>query len=278
MLRVREVCFSYGPDAGRRRVLDGVTMDVSEGVTAVIGPNGSGKSTLLRLMLGLLRPASGEVAWETSKGIVPAHRLGAAGLARRCAYIPQRAEVSSAFTVREVAALGRFALSASDEAVFRALDRMDVLDRRDDPYAHLSAGQQQRVVAARALAQLDPGNARAGPGALGGKVLLADEPFSALDPAHAELMAGALRETARAGAGVVVVLHDLTTADRVLLLDPSGNVAAHGGVGEAMTPEILRRVFGVGFERLEGSGGVVFARAASRPTPAALPAAGNASA
>ncbi|MFM9957068.1 MAG: ABC transporter ATP-binding protein [Phycisphaerales bacterium] len=276
MLRVREVSFSYpGHSATPRRVLEGVSLEVSSGVTAVIGPNGSGKSTLLRLMLGVLRPSFGEVLWgdsPTSRGAgagagVAAHRLGAAGLARRCAYIPQRGDVSAAFTVREVVGLGRFALTPSDEAVFRALDRMDVLDRRDEPFAHLSAGQQQRVVAARALAQLDPGKGKPGPGSLGGKVLLADEPFSALDPAHVEVMVSALRESASLGAGVVVVLHDLTTAarmaDRVLVLDSSGKVAALGTPDEAMSSETLKRVFGVGFERLQGSGGVVIARGGS---------------
>lgn len=155
-LRLDQVSFSYpAHPRGVRRVLHRVSLEVGTqpaGITAVVGPNGAGKSTLLRLMLGLIRPGSGSVRW----GATDAYRLTPLERARRAAYIAQQPYISAGFSVREVVALGRFAVGPNDDAAFRAMDRLDVLDRRDDPFWTLSAGQQQRVSIARAIAQLDP--------------------------------------------------------------------------------------------------------------------------
>lgn len=260
-LCVDQVSFAYpAPIGPPRRVLDSVSLDLTSqppGITAVIGPNGAGKSTLLRLMLGVLRPASGRVTLSGTD----AHRVPPADRARSLAYIAQEPMVSAALSVREVVALGRFAIAPDDNAVFRAMDRLDILDRRDDPFATLSAGQRQRASIARALAQLDPA-ARASPPP-GTRVLLADEPLSALDPSHALTACAALREAAASGIHVIVVLHDLTAAariaDRVLMLDAAGKVAACGPASDVLTPERLKAVFAVGFEVLEGTGGRVVA-------------------
>jgi len=265
-LRLDQVCFTYpAPPRGVRRVLDRVSLEVgadSSGITAVVGPNGAGKSTLLRLMLGLIRPASGSVRWDDTD----CHRLSPLRRAQRGAYIAQQPYISAGFSVREVVALGRFAVGHNDDAAFRAMDRLDVLDRRDDPFWTLSAGQQQRVSIARAIAQLDP----LGRPATDGRVLLADEPFSALDPSHAATVGRVFRESARSGISVVVVLHDLTAAarlaDRVVMLDAAGTVAADGPPSEVLSPDRLRRVFGVDFESLTGAGGPVVVRAESAQT------------
>jgi iron complex transport system ATP-binding protein len=169
--------------------------------------------------------------------------------------VPQRTSLAFAFTVRQYVGLGRFAAGAArgDDAVMRAMERADIADRADDAFAVLSAGQQQRATVARALAQLDQ------PGEAPGRVLLADEPVSAMDPRHALHTMGILRELAAQGLCIAVVLHDLTLAarfcHRAAVLDEHGRLAAAGSIDQALGPEVLSPVFGVDFVRLAGPDG-----------------------
>jgi iron complex transport system ATP-binding protein len=247
-LAAEHISFSY---TRARPVLEDVSVTLPAGsVTAIAGPNGAGKSTLLRILLGILRPTTGRVRLDESAIASIPHRLRA----RRLAYVPQRTSLAFAFTVREYVALGRFAAGAAEspDAIRRAMEWADIADRAADPFPLLSAGQQQRATLARALAQLDTPADRP-------KVLLADEPASAMDPRHALHTMAILRELAARGHAVAVVLHDLTLAarfcDRAILLNEQGRVAAAGTVGEALFPEILSGVFGVPFERLVTSEG-----------------------
>jgi iron complex transport system ATP-binding protein len=250
-LRAEGVEFGYVPG---RAVLRGVSCALDGGrVTAIVGPNAAGKSTLLRLLLGTLRAWSGRVTLDGRD--VPG--LPYRERARRIAYIAQRSSVAFAFTVREVVRMGRFAAGtgwrADERAAGAALRRVGLLDRADEPFGVLSAGQQQRAMLARALAQLDTRRPAAAPG----RMLLADEPAAAMDPRHAIETLGLFRELASGGVGVGVVLHDLTLAarfaDRAVVLDGSGRVAADGPVGAALDPAVLEGVFGVRFDRLQGS-------------------------
>lgn len=218
-------------------------------VTAVLGPNGAGKTTLVRTLLGLERPTSGHVTLDDK----PIEQWPRRDLARRVAHIPQRASVAFAFSVREVVALGRYqADKAADAAqIDAALHAADIADRAAASLAILSEGQRQRVLLARALAQLSlAGNAPiAGPPCY----ILADEPASAMDLRHTFATLGLFRALAARGVGVVVVLHDLPLvmqyADEVVLLDRAGRLAASGSVEEVMRPDLLERIFEVPFTR-----------------------------
>jgi iron complex transport system ATP-binding protein len=235
-------------------------------VTAVLGPNGAGKSTLLRLLLGLLRPTSGSVS-KDGRGLTAFSRHERAST---MAYVPQASQVAFAFSVSEVVALGRYAAGHGEDqaAVAASLSRMDIGERAHDLFGELSAGQQQRVTVARALAQLGTGTTapaspparraskeRAGAAEVGGtRVLLADEPVSAMDPSHALRTMDLFEELARGGACVVVVLHDLSLvlryAQRVLVLGADGRVAGAGEMQGTLTPQLLRGVYGVDFRAI----------------------------
>lgn len=246
-IRCENVSFAYSLG---RRVLHDVSFELPEGITAIVGPNGAGKSTLLRLMLGVLRPSSGRVTLgERDAAAIPAARRAA-----RVAYISQRTDLAAAFTVREVVSLGRFAVGADADAVARAMGQAHVLDLSDRPFTSLSAGQQQRVSLARALAQLD-GDRRAG------RVLLADEPFSAMDPAHALACGGVLKGLPAANIRSAIVMHDLTFAarncDHALILTNHGRVSAFGPTSDTLTPPILSAVFGMEFDRFSSAAGPV---------------------
>jgi iron complex transport system ATP-binding protein len=239
MLVAESILFAYRRE---RPVLDAVACRPEPGrVTALIGPNGAGKSTLLRLLAGLLTPDAGRIELDGRPVGVwpPAQR------ARRLAYIAQRPGVAFGFTVLDVV---RFGLLSSGRTpgdhAERALEELALIDRAGEPFAHLSAGQQQRASVARALAQL-----RASPE---GAVLLADEPVAAMDPRHAVASLVAIRALTRERrvAGLVA-LHDLSLAarfaDDALLLDPGGRVAGEGPAESVITPGLLEAVFGIAF-------------------------------
>lgn len=253
MLKCENVGFGYG--AAGTEVLREVTLQLQAGrVTVILGCNGSGKSTLLKLMLGLLTPWSGRV--EMGGRVVG--EIGARERAVRLAYVPQSVAVSEPLSARRVVGLARFAQGMAgardEEAIESAMRRAECAELAERSFATLSAGQQQRVTLARALAQLGTSTQYAA------TAILADEPISAMDPRHALHAMGVLREEARQGRAVAVVLHDLTLAahfaDVAVLLSPEGRVLGAGNVDEVMTPELLERAFGVGFRVIREGGRV----------------------
>jgi iron complex transport system ATP-binding protein len=248
MLVSTSASFSYRPG---KPVLQEVSVALEPGaVTALIGPNGAGKSTLLRLLVGVLRPTSGSVTLDGADLAAMGHKERA----RRIAYIPQKTSIAFAYSVRQYVSLGRYSASMGDDAqsVSRALERMSLQPRAEDPLPELSAGQQQRAAFARALAQLDQA-----PAPQGTRALLADEPVAAMDPLHCQHAMQVLRDQADLGIAVGVVLHDMSLAlrwcNRALLLSADGRVAAQGPTREVLAPGVLDRVFGVRFVRLEDS-------------------------
>lgn len=253
-LHARDVAFAYEPS---RPVLAGVSAEFPPGrVTAVIGPNGAGKSTLLRLLAGVAAPSRGVVSLG-ERDIVAS--ISREERARRIALIPQHSEVAFPFAVREVVRMGLYAAQRSDglAIVESALRQVGLSDRADDPFGTLSAGQRQRVTFARALAQLDLTGGAPGEG----KALLADEPVSAMDPAHALHAMEMLKGLAGRGLCVVTVLHDLSLvlrfASQVAVLGATGVLVAQGSTDATLTPQVLSTVFGVRFEPLLSGGRVV---------------------
>ncbi|MFT5423366.1 MAG: iron complex transport system ATP-binding protein [Phycisphaerales bacterium] len=225
-------------------------------LTAVVGPNGAGKTTLLRVLAGLLNPGQG----EATLGGQPVRSIGARARAARMAFVPQRPEIGFGYTVEQVVGFGRFAAgrgggektgSPADPSVAEALKAVGLTDRARESFLELSVGQQQRAVLARALAQLAPDMTE--------KILLADEPVSAMDPRHAQRALDLIRQRTRSGLAAVVVLHDLTLArryaDRGLVLDEHGEVAASGTASETLNPEVLGEVFGMPFVEVMVEGG-----------------------
>jgi len=166
------------------------------------------------------------------------------------AYIPQKTSPAFGFTVRECVRMGRLSwggVGADEAVVTGALEKVGLLNRAEEVFDTLSAGQQQKAVLARALAQLSGVEAA---------VVLADEPASALDPAHTLEAMTILRERAAAGGAVVLVVHDLGAAARYcdeVVVMAKGRVAAVGSAGDVLTPAVLDPVFGVRFVREPGA-------------------------
>lgn len=213
-------------------------------LTVVLGANGAGKSTLLHLLAGLHAPTSGQV-------LLDGHDLAGRSphwLARRRAMLSQRVQLSFELSVAEVVELGRYPHAAGrpgphDQAVVQAtLAKLGLTALAGRGYHTLSGGEAQKVQLARVLAQVWD----APP--VGSRVLLLDEPVTALDPPHQHELLHQARLLARQGAVVVAVLHDLnlalTYADQLLLLG-GGQLRYALAHPNQLTEEMLREVYGL---------------------------------
>ena len=194
LLQARGLCF----DAGGKRLVDRIDADIRpHRRTVIMGANGTGKSLLLRLLHGLIQPTAGEVLWQGR----PLDREGRGGQAM----VFQRPVMLR----RSVLANLRFALAvrgvggserATREA--EAIERARLRDFASRPARVLSAGEQQRLAVARALACAP-------------RVLLLDEPTASLDPASTYAIEQQIREAHGSGVTIVLVTHDAGQARRL---------------------------------------------------------------
>ncbi len=227
-------------ERGDRFVVDGVDLSFAAGrLTAVIGPNGAGKSTLLECAAGLLTPARGRVLL----GDIDLATLGRRDLARRRAYLPQRAGVEWPISVERVVALGLTPslpafgdLPASMQpAIDRALAECDLLALRDRRATSLSGGELARVMLARAVVA-DP------------ELLIVDEPTAGLDPRHAVDALRRLRARADVGRTVVMSIHELDLALRFaddVAAVRDGRLLWAGPAAAVMTEDNLARLYDI---------------------------------
>ncbi|MBT0782120.1 heme ABC transporter ATP-binding protein [Paracoccus versutus] len=224
---------------GRKQILHGVSVEARAGeITAIVGPNGSGKTTLMRSLTGELA-CRGAV---TLNG----HDIAALSpeeLARRRAVLPQAAALSFPFTVAEVVRIGVEARGErADALVPAALAAVDLPGFSGRLYQELSGGEQQRVQLARVLAQVWQPLDADGP-----RWLMLDEPVSSLDIAHQLTVMRLAADYARAGGGVVAVMHDLNLTAlfaQKLVLMSGGRVLCQGRPDEVLTDEALSSAYG----------------------------------
>jgi iron complex transport system ATP-binding protein len=236
---------------GSAHILRDITLAASCGeVLGLIGPNGAGKSSLLSILSGERTPSAGRVTFA-------GRPLGAwppAALARQRAVMPQASSLAFDFTVREIVGLARLphgglSDSAKDRGIVEhtlALLEIDHLAERR--WSQISGGERQRVLAARAMAQVWEVARKARP-----RFLLLDEPTSNLDLRHQQAVLVAMRSFIGPFAGAVVVLHDVNLAalycDRVAVM-ADGRVLACGTAAETLGEELLREVYRIGVRRV----------------------------
>lgn len=224
------------PDGPGRPILDAAAIEVRAGeVHALVGPNGAGKSTLFGVLAGDVTPATGTVVLDGTD----LRRHPPRELARRRAVLLQQNAVSFPFSVAEVVRMGRApwartADEADDDArVSEAMRATEIEGLADRTVTSLSGGERARVALARVLAQAT-------------SILLLDEPTAALDLKHQEDVLRVVRDRARAGDAVAIVLHDLNAAlanaDRLTLLD-GGRVVASGAPEDVLTAERIAAVY-----------------------------------
>jgi tungstate transport system ATP-binding protein len=177
-------------------ILDRIALQIDAGApTVLIGPNGAGKTSLLRAAMGLLPPTRGRVTWGGVEDAPPRHR---AFVFQRPAMLRRTAVGNLRYALR-AARIPRDRHCARIEELL-ALVGLDGLGRR--PARRLSAGEQQRLALARALAR-DPA------------ILFLDEPTASLDPAATKEIEDIIGAVAARGIKVVMATHDLAEARRV---------------------------------------------------------------
>ena len=235
MLRATDISLSLGGAT----VLDDVSVHVERGeLVGLLGPNGAGKSSLLKVMAGVNQEGSGDVAVSEE----PLVQLSDADRAKTIAYLSQDHLMHWPLSVERVVSLGRIphepeSVEHRQTVVHRAMEATECDAFGDRSIGELSGGERARVLVARALA-------------VEGDYLLADEPIAGLDPFHQLQFMALFEAQARAGTGVLLVLHDLSLAarfcDRIVLLN-SGQVVAEGPPDEVLIPEVLAEGFDTEF-------------------------------
>lgn len=219
----------------KKPVLQDISLQVPEGkLIGIIGPNGAGKSTLIKTILGLVPRASGDISIYGKDYKDQRTRIG---------YVPQRGSVDWDFPTSplDVVLMGRYGRigllkrpkKADVEMAKAALAKVGMLDYAKRQISQLSGGQQQRVFLARALCQ----NA---------DIYFMDEPFAGVDAATERAIMTLLAELKEKGKTVLVVHHDLQTAedyfDWILLLHL--RKIAFGPAENVFTIENLQKTYG----------------------------------
>lgn len=232
--------------ASASAALQRVTLEIGAGEhVAVIGPSGAGKTTLLHLMACALRPSGGAVLLEThNPWTLPARKLqrlrAALFLAPQVPPLPPRQRVVTAVLAGRLPhqglwqSLRSLVYPTGIAQADAALARFDLSDKLFARVDRLSGGERQRVGLARALLSQ-------------ARLLLVDEPLSALDPARAGQAVATLTEAAReSGATLVATLHDVPVAlqhfPRIVGLR-AGEVVFDLPASR-VTPELLQDLYG----------------------------------
>ena len=222
-LRFEQVAFSYGSIP----VLENVDFHIHEGeFIALVGPNGSGKTTILKLVLGLEQPTQGHITLFSGTPRSERNQIG---------YVPQHADYDPTFpiSVQEVVNMGRLhPLSRKHtemdrQAVWQAMEQVEIADLAKRSYSALSGGQRKRVLVARALAT-NP------------RLLMLDEPTANMD-AESEVRLFKTLGKLKTHTTILIVTHDTgfvsSLTDRVLCVgDRSPSGKAHTVVRHSVEP------------------------------------------
>ncbi len=218
LIRVEHLCKSFG----KLEVLRDITESIHEGeVVSIIGPSGSGKSTFLRCLNLLEEPTSGRVVFEgvdiSDKNVnVDKHRQKI-GMVFQLFNVFPHLTVLNNITLTPILEK-KIPKAEAERQACDLLERVGLLDKRDEYPTRLSGGQKQRLAIVRALA-MEP------------DVMLFDEPTSALDPEMVKEVLDVIKSLVESGMTVVIVTHEMGFAkeisDRVLFMD-DGIIAEQG--------------------------------------------------
>ncbi|MEU2205180.1 sugar ABC transporter ATP-binding protein [Microbacterium oleivorans] len=255
VLEARNIVKTYGGT----RALKGVNFEIRRGtVTTLFGENGAGKSTLMKILSGVEQPTSGEIVLDGEPVVFTstneARDRGISIIHQELSLAPNLSIRDNIFMGREIA--GAFGVDFAEESrQARAL--LDELQLPIDPgtlVADLRVGQQQIIEIARALSA----NSR---------ILIMDEPTSALAAAEVEVLFGVIQDLLARGVAIVYISHHLeealeVTDHAVVLRD--GNMTAKGERTQIDLEWIVRNMVGENFDLGSPPTGYAFGEVALR--------------
>lgn len=227
------------------RALDNVRLDVRRGeVHALMGENGAGKSTFMHILIGLLTPDAGEIRFEgqvlTRGRVTDALRKGISMIHQEMLTIPALTVAQNLFLGREPRRWGWLDDRSLNRQAAQLLGRMGVDIRPDALMKHLSVGEMQMVEIAKAISN-------------DAKVIIMDEPTSALSDREVATLFGIIRDLTRQGVAIIYISHKMdeiaAIADTITVLR-DGQYVATAPAAELDTPTLIRMMVGRDIEQL----------------------------
>lgn len=210
MIQIKNIKKNFG----KNEVLKDINLNIKKGeIVAILGPSGSGKSTLLRCINLLENPNGGEIIYKGEN--ILDKKCDINKVRQHIGMVFQNFNLFSNMTVLQniIVAPTKVKKIKKEEALKDALvllERVGLLDKKDDYPSQLSGGQKQRIAIARALAMKPD-------------IMLFDEPTSALDPEMVKEVLDVMKELAKEGMTMAVVTHEMgfakEVADKVVFMD-----------------------------------------------------------
>ncbi len=232
MLEVKKIKKKFG----KNEILKGIDLKIEKGDRiAIIGPSGCGKSTFLRCLNMIEPPTSGKIIFEGNDLTNPKTNLSE--VREKIGMVFQQFNLFPHLTVLKNITLApvKLGLMSEEEAIDKAedlLEKINLLDKKNNYPDELSGGQKQRVAIARSLI-MNP------------DIILFDEPTSALDPEMVGEVLELIQEIAESGMTMVIVSHEMNfvkaCANKIIFLD-GGKISFMGTVEETFNNKENQRL------------------------------------
>ena len=220
---------------GKRRVVDGVSIEVNAGeVVGLLGPNGAGKTTTFYMIVGMIRPNQGAVLFdEDDITSMPMYRRARKGLG----YLPQEPSIFRGLSVEDnlmaVIETMPYKRSERKDVLEKFLDELDIRPIRKSKGFQLSGGERRRVEITRALVT-EP------------RFMLLDEPFAGIDPIAVQDLQDIVRKLQKRGLGILITDHNvrdtLSITDRAYIMY-EGAIKRSGTAAELAGDSEVREIY-----------------------------------
>ena len=251
MIDVTGLSFGY---SNRSQVLKDVSFKAGRGeIINILGPNGCGKSTLIKTILGFLKVERGMVKIKGHD----IRDLSRHEMADMLSYVPQHHAGVFSYSVLDLVLMGRYTTSPwhsySDEdyeSAYTALDRVRMRKHAERAYLHLSGGERQLILIARALAQK-------------AEYFIMDEPVSGLDYGNQFMLLQVIKELSEEGLSFILTTHHPEHAvflgGRSLLIK-EGKVMGDGESYDVITTNCICNLYNMPRELVEKFSDMHYAR------------------